>query len=87
MVRAVQSGTAYIEPGWLWQNPFVESFRFRVRDELLDVEKFSCLDRSARDDRRLARRTTTDPNLVTETAGPTPEGQDGMWTLRVLLGL
>ena len=38
-----RTGTAYIEPGSPWQNPFVESFHSRVRDELLDVEEFSCL--------------------------------------------
>ena len=37
------TGTAYIEPGSPWQNPYVESFHSRVRDELLDVEEFSCL--------------------------------------------
>ena len=37
------TGTAFIEPGAPWQNPFVESFHSRVRDELLDVEEFSCL--------------------------------------------
>ena len=34
------SGTAYIEPGSPWQNPFVESFGSRVRDEVLSVEAF-----------------------------------------------
>jgi putative transposase len=38
-----KAGTAFIEPGSPWQNPFVESFHSRVRDELLDVEAFSCL--------------------------------------------
>jgi len=38
-----QTGTAFIEPGSPWENPFVESFHSRVRDELLDVEEFSCL--------------------------------------------
>lgn len=37
------AGTAFIEPGSPWQNPYVESFNGRVRDELLDVEEFSCL--------------------------------------------
>lgn len=37
------TATAYIEPGSPWQNPFVESFHSRVRDELLDVEQFACL--------------------------------------------
>ncbi len=40
-----QSGakTAFIDPGAPWQNPFVESFHARVRDELLNIELFSCL--------------------------------------------
>jgi putative transposase len=38
-----RTGTAYVEPGSPWQNPYVESFHSRVRDELLDVEEFSCL--------------------------------------------
>lgn len=33
-------GSAYIEPGSPWQNPYVESFNSRVRDELLAVELF-----------------------------------------------
>ena len=37
------AATAYIDPGAPWQNPFVESFHSRVRDELLDVEQFTCL--------------------------------------------
>ena len=41
--RFSNAGTAYIEPGSPWQNPFVESFHSRVRDELLDVEEFACL--------------------------------------------
>lgn len=35
--------TSYIDPGSPWQNPYVESFHCRLRDELLDVEEFSCL--------------------------------------------
>ena len=38
-----RTGTVFIEPGSPWQNPFVESFHSRARDELLDVEEFSCL--------------------------------------------
>ena len=41
--RFSKTGTAYIDPGSPWQNPYVESFHSRVRDELLDVEEFSCL--------------------------------------------
>ena len=35
--------TSYIEPGSPWQNPFVESFGSRVRDEVLAVEAFDSL--------------------------------------------
>ena len=37
------AGTAYIEPGSPWENPFVESFASRVRDEVLAVEAFDSL--------------------------------------------
>jgi putative transposase len=38
-----RTGAAFIEPGSPWENPFVESFNSRVRDELLAVEVFTCL--------------------------------------------
>jgi putative transposase len=41
--RFNQTGTSYIEPGSPWQNPYVESFGGRLRDELLAVEAFSTL--------------------------------------------
>ena len=41
--RFTAAATAFIDPGSPWQNPYVESFNARVRDELLDVEQFSCL--------------------------------------------
>jgi putative transposase len=41
--RFSNAGSAYIDPGSPWQNAYVESFHSRVRDELLDVEEFSCL--------------------------------------------
>lgn len=41
--RFSNTATAFVEPGSPWQNPYVESFNGRVRDELLDVEEFSCL--------------------------------------------
>lgn len=41
--RFSRAGSAYIEPGSPWQNPYVESFASRVRDELLSVELFCCL--------------------------------------------
>ncbi len=41
--RFEHAETAFIEPGAPWQNPFVESFHSRVRDELLNTEQFACL--------------------------------------------
>jgi len=41
--RFSNATSAYIEPGSPWQNPFVESFGSRLRDEFLAVELFSCL--------------------------------------------
>lgn len=41
--RFNSTATAYIEPGSPWQNPFVESFNGRVRDEVLDIELFDTL--------------------------------------------
>jgi putative transposase len=41
--RFTGAGTSYIEPGSPWQNPWVESFGGRLRDELLAVEAFSSL--------------------------------------------
>jgi transposase InsO family protein len=41
--RMTRAGVIYIEPGSPWENPFVESFNGRVRDELLNVEEFGSL--------------------------------------------
>jgi putative transposase len=41
--RFTGAGTSYIEPGSPWQNPYVESFGSRLRDELLAVEAFTTL--------------------------------------------
>jgi putative transposase len=38
--RFTEAGTAYIEPGSPWENPFVESFNGKLRDELLSMEIF-----------------------------------------------
>ena len=35
--------TSFIEPGSPWENPFVESFNSRARDELFNVEEFATL--------------------------------------------
>ena len=41
--RLNSTATAYIEPGSPWQNPFIESFNGRARDEVLDIELFHTL--------------------------------------------
>jgi putative transposase len=41
--RGSGTGTAYIPPASLWENPFVESFNGRFRAEFLNIELFSSL--------------------------------------------
>jgi transposase InsO family protein len=41
--RLAGTGTVYIEPGSPWENPFIESFNGRVRDEHLNIEEFATL--------------------------------------------
>lgn len=41
--RFSHAGTAYIDPGSPWQNPWVESYGSRMRDELLAIEQFDTL--------------------------------------------
>jgi putative transposase len=41
--RFSRAGTAYIEPGSPWENPFVESFNGKLRDELFNCEIFETL--------------------------------------------
>ena len=38
--RFMGTGTAYIEPGSPWENPYVESFNGKLRDELFAREVF-----------------------------------------------
>jgi len=41
--RFSRTNTSYIEPGHPWENPYIESFTGKLRDELLDVEAFETL--------------------------------------------
>ncbi len=41
--RLAGTQTAYIEPGSPWENPYVESFNGRLRDELLNIEEFGSI--------------------------------------------
>jgi putative transposase len=49
--RFQRAETAFIEPGAPWQNPFVESFNGRVRDELARLRAVLGSRRSPRRDR------------------------------------
>ena len=42
-LAAANVGALYIEPGAPWENGYAESFQSRLRDELLNVEEFACL--------------------------------------------
>lgn len=42
-IAAVGAKTAYIAPGSPWENGYVESFNARLRDELLDGQRFDSL--------------------------------------------
>ena len=37
------TGSSYIEPGAPWENPYIESFNGRLRDEFLAIEQFDSL--------------------------------------------
>jgi transposase InsO family protein len=41
--RSRGPATSYIEPGAPWENPYVESFNARIRDELLAITEFCTL--------------------------------------------
>jgi putative transposase len=41
--RSGGAGSSYIDPGSPWQNPWVESYGSRMRDELLAIEQFDTL--------------------------------------------
>jgi transposase InsO family protein len=41
--RFSHTGASFIEPGSPWQNPWVESYGSRMRDELLAIEQFDSL--------------------------------------------
>ena len=46
--RMSRVGISYIEPGSPWENPYVESFNGRVRDELLNLERLAPVGRDQR---------------------------------------
>jgi len=41
--RTTGTNTSYIEPGSPWENPFIESYNARMRDELLAITEFCTL--------------------------------------------
>jgi len=40
MTSSAYNGPEFIDPGCPWQNGFLESFQYNLRDELLDPEVF-----------------------------------------------
>jgi hypothetical protein len=69
--RFNQAGTSYIEPGSPWQNPYVESFGGRLRDELLSVEAFNLCWRPRCWSRTGGSSTTRSGPITPRSDGPT----------------
>lgn len=76
--RLTGTATRYIEPGSSWENPFVESFNGRVRDELLNVEEFRHPHRGDRHRRGLADRVQ-DLSTHSSLGGLTPAECRARW--------
>ena len=72
--------TTYIEPGSSWENPFIESFDGRVRDDLLIIEELGSLHRSPGRCRRVARRLQHLPAPLIP-RWPTPAEYLMKWTI------
>jgi putative transposase len=68
--RFAGTGTSYIEPGSPWENPWVESYASRVRDELLAIEQFDSL--------LEAQVLVTDWRIESRYAGDPPPGPGGL---------
>ncbi|MDF2968132.1 MAG: transposase [Nocardioidaceae bacterium] len=77
--RFNRAGTAYIEPGSPWQNPWVESYGSRMRDELLTQEVFDTLLQAQVlvADWRDEYNHTTDPTPPSACSHPTSTPADG----------
>ena len=77
-----QSGaaTAFIEPGAPWQNPFVESFHSRVRDELLNQRAVRLPGRGPASSSRTGARTTTTAGRTPRSGRRTPAAFAAAWT-------
>ena len=93
-IVAVGAQNAYIEPGFPWENGYVESINAQFRDELLDWEIFTSL-REAQTLIEAWRRyyTTARPHSALGYRRPAPETivapsrPSGSATLRRLTGL
>ena len=53
LINAVGAKTAFIEPGYPWQNGCCESFNARFRDELLQWQGLLYLERGTNHHRRM----------------------------------
>ncbi len=72
-------GTVYIEPGSPWENPWIESFNGRARDELLNIEESGSLTKArvVIEDGRIEDNTWRPHSSL---AGLTPAGYAATWT-------
>ena len=73
------TATSYIEPGSPWENPFVESFNGRVRDELLNIEEFGTLSSKRKSSPKAGASSTTptDPTAPSAVSPPPSTPSNG----------
>ncbi len=72
-------GTIYIEPGSPWENPYIESFNGKMRDECLNMEIFA----NGQEARELVENWRVEYNE----RRPHPDSESGRRALQVSVGL
>jgi transposase InsO family protein len=77
--RLTGTRTTYIEPGAPWENPYVESFNGRVRDELLNLEEFTSLTAEGRRLLLVLTVSPSDPGWEPQTATRQPAPSTRRW--------
>lgn len=66
-------GTVYIEPGSPWENPWIESFNGRARDELLNTEESGSLTKPESSSKTGGSRTTPGVPTAASPVSPLPD--------------
>ena len=74
--RFTSTGTSHIDPGSPWQNPWVESYGARMRDELLAIEQFDTLLEAQVLSPAGARSTTTTARIPPSECAPRPSSPE-----------